>query len=104
MGCAPRRASLLAACSLINDEPAGTWQLSIVDMAITKTPLPDAAVLGEFAIVAAENARRLLTDAENLLTRGGWPTAHSLALLALEEAGQVLAVPDRPGYAERAEG
>ncbi|HEX9520552.1 MAG TPA: AbiV family abortive infection protein [Streptosporangiaceae bacterium] len=73
-------------------------------MAITKTPLPDAAVLGEFAIVAAENARRLLTDAENLLTRGGWPTAHSLALLALEEAGQVLAVPDRPGYAERAEG
>jgi hypothetical protein len=46
-------------------------------MAITKTPPPDAAVLGEFAIVAAENARRLLTGAESLLTRGGWPTAHS---------------------------
>jgi AbiV family abortive infection protein len=53
-----------------------------------KTPLPDEAVLGEFAIVAGKNARRLLTDAENLLTRGGAPTAYSLAVLAFEEAGK----------------
>jgi AbiV family abortive infection protein len=57
-------------------------------MAANKTPLPDPAVLAEFAIVASENARRLLTDAENLLTRGGWPTSYSLAVLALEEAGK----------------
>lgn len=57
-------------------------------MAKTKTPLPDASVLAEFAIVAGKNARRLLTDAEHLLTRGGWPTAYSLAVLAFEEAGK----------------
>lgn len=43
-------------------------------MTTTMTTLPDAAVLGEVVIVAAENARRPLTDAENLLTRGGAPT------------------------------
>ncbi len=57
-------------------------------MAASKTPLPDATVLGEYAIAAAENARRLLTDAETLLTRGGFPTAYSLAVLAFEEAGK----------------
>jgi AbiV family abortive infection protein len=57
-------------------------------MASTKTPLPDPAVLAEFGIVAAGNARRLLTDAEHLLTRGGWPTAYSVAVLAFEEAGK----------------
>lgn len=70
------------------DKPVRISRPSIGDMATTKTPLPDSAVLGEFAIVAAENARRLLTDAENLLTRGGWPTAYSLAVLAFEEAGK----------------
>jgi AbiV family abortive infection protein len=57
-------------------------------MATTRTTLPEPAVLGEYAIAAAENARRLLTDAENLLTRGGFPTAYSLAVLAFEEAGK----------------
>jgi AbiV family abortive infection protein len=54
----------------------------------TRTPLPEAVTLGEFAIVSGANARRLLTDAETLLTRGGWGSAYSLAVLAFEEAGK----------------
>jgi AbiV family abortive infection protein len=57
-------------------------------MVATKIPLPEPKVLGEFAVVAAANSRRLLTDAENLLARGGWGTAYSLAVLAFEEAGK----------------
>jgi len=38
---------------------------------------------------ALRNARRLTADAEILFRAGSWPTATSLALLALEEAGKV---------------
>lgn len=52
------------------------------------TPVPHLDVLGELAIKAARNARRLLDDAELLLRRGRWPTAYSVAVLAFEEAGK----------------
>ncbi|SBS29071.1 hypothetical protein MAQ5080_01279 [Marinomonas aquimarina] len=38
---------------------------------------------------AQENAIRLLHDAETLFDIGSYPTAHSLAILAIEEAGKV---------------
>jgi AbiV family abortive infection protein len=59
-----------------------------VDVARAIAPIPAAAVLGDFAIAAPQNSRRLLTDAENLLKRGGWPSAYSLAVLAFEEVGK----------------
>jgi AbiV family abortive infection protein len=51
-------------------------------------PVPDLDALGEFALAAARNARRLLADAELLLKRGRSPSAYSLAVLAFEEAGK----------------
>jgi len=38
---------------------------------------------------ALENARRLATDADSLLKAGAFPSAASLAILAIEEAGKV---------------
>lgn len=52
------------------------------------TPVPDLDALGDFALAAARNARRLLGDAEVLLKHGRWPSAYSLAVLAFEEAGK----------------
>ena len=52
------------------------------------TPVPDLDALGDFAMAAARNARRLLDDAELLLRRGRSPSAYSLAVLAFEEAGK----------------
>jgi AbiV family abortive infection protein len=51
-------------------------------------PVPDLDALGDLAITAAKNSRRLLDDADLLLKRGRWPTAYSLAVLAFEEAGK----------------
>lgn len=39
-------------------------------------------------VAASANARRLLTDAETLLSAGSCPTAYSLAVLAFEEIGK----------------
>lgn len=39
--------------------------------------------------VAGRNARRLADDAVTLLAAGSFPTAASLAALAIEEAGKV---------------
>ncbi|MBX3029064.1 MAG: AbiV family abortive infection protein [Chloroflexi bacterium] len=47
-----------------------------------------AEVLADAAISAFDNAVRLLDDAHLLLAAGRWPTAHSLAVLALEECGK----------------
>lgn len=55
---------------------------------MTKVPVPGLDALGELANEAAANARRLLTDADILIRRRRWPTAHSLAILAFEEAGK----------------
>lgn len=38
---------------------------------------------------AKENSKRLLNDAENLFEIGSYPTAYSLAVLAIEEAGKI---------------
>lgn len=51
-------------------------------------PVPDLDSLGDFALAAARNARRLLEDAELLFKRGRSPSAYSLAVLAFEEAGK----------------
>jgi AbiV family abortive infection protein len=51
-------------------------------------PLPDLDALGDLAITAAKNSRRLLDDAELLLKRRRWPTAYSVSILAFEEAGK----------------
>jgi AbiV family abortive infection protein len=51
-------------------------------------PVPDLDALGDLAIAAAKNSRRLLDDADLLLKRGRWPTAYSVAVLAFEEAGK----------------
>jgi AbiV family abortive infection protein len=51
-------------------------------------PVPDLDALGDLAIAAAQNARRLLTDAEIMIKRHRWPTAYSLAVLAFEETGK----------------
>jgi len=50
--------------------------------------VPDLDAIGDLAITAAKNSRRLLHDAELLLSRGRWPTAHAIAVLAFEEAGK----------------
>jgi AbiV family abortive infection protein len=50
--------------------------------------VPELDVLGDFAIAAARNSRRLLEDAELLASRGRWPGAYSYAILAFEEAGK----------------
>ena len=56
---------------------------------MTKAVLvPGLDVLGDFAIAAANNSRRLLEDAELLASRGRWPGAYSYAILAFEEAGK----------------
>lgn len=63
--------------------------------------MPDLGVLGDFAIIAARNSRRLLDDAELLATRGRYPSAYSTAVLAFEEAGKAwmtviaMMAPDR---------
>ena len=51
-------------------------------------PVPSLDALGNLALAAARNARRLLDDAELLLIRGRSPSAYSLAVLAFEEAGK----------------
>lgn len=51
-------------------------------------PVPDLDGLGDLALAATRNARRLLGDAELLLKRGRFPSAYSLAVLAFEEAGK----------------
>ncbi len=61
----------------------------LASFAMAKTmPVPDLDALGDFALAAARNARRLLDDAELLLKRGRSPSAYSLAVLAFEEAGK----------------
>jgi AbiV family abortive infection protein len=56
---------------------------------VTRTiPVPELDALGDFAVAAAKNARRLLTDAELLTSRGRWAGAYSDAILAFEEAGK----------------
>jgi len=66
----------------------GLAPTSLSSLTVPKVPLPDFDTLSDLANAAAYNARRLLADAEILLTRGRWPTAYSLAVLALEEAGK----------------
>lgn len=50
--------------------------------------MPGSDTVGQMANAAAQNARRLLDDADLLVKRGRWPTAYSLAVLAFEEAGK----------------
>jgi AbiV family abortive infection protein len=45
-------------------------------------------VLAEATLASLRNARRLIHDAKVLLREGRYPTAHSLAVLALEEFGK----------------
>lgn len=52
------------------------------------TQVPELDALGEFALAAARNYRRLLGDADILLKHGRAPSAYSLAVLAFEEAGK----------------
>ncbi|HXS73708.1 MAG TPA: AbiV family abortive infection protein, partial [Rhodanobacteraceae bacterium] len=48
-----------------------------------------AAQIAEGMNAALENARRLAADAERLLNIGSFPSAASLAALAIEEAGKI---------------
>lgn len=48
-----------------------------------------AAQIAEGMNAAERNARRLLEDAETMLLAGRFPTAGSLAILSIEEAGKV---------------
>jgi AbiV family abortive infection protein len=48
-----------------------------------------AAQIAEGMNTALDNAQRLATDAETLLKAGAFPSAASLAALAIEEAGKV---------------
>ena len=48
-----------------------------------------AAQISDGMNAAERNARRLLEDAESLLAAGRFPTAASLAILSIEEAGKV---------------
>lgn len=59
-------------------------------------PVPDLDALGDFALAAVRNARRLLDNADLLLRRGRWPSACSLAVLAFEEAGKAFLVAGDP--------
>jgi AbiV family abortive infection protein len=60
---------------------------SLIDVAKT-IAVPELDALADFAMAATRNARRLLDDAELLLSRGRSPSAYSLAVLAFEEAGK----------------
>jgi AbiV family abortive infection protein len=55
---------------------------------VSKLNVPPLITLGEFALAAASNSGRLIRDAELLASRGSYPTASSLAILAFEEAGK----------------
>jgi AbiV family abortive infection protein len=44
--------------------------------------------LTELSVAALRNAERLLKDSETLLRAGSYPTAHAIAVLALEELGK----------------
>jgi len=57
-------------------------------MGKANVPMPGSDAVGQLARAAAENARRLLDDADLLVKRGRWPNAYSLAVLAFEEAGK----------------
>ena len=61
------------------------------------TPLPPKELRDALARAAVDNANRLLTDASTLLAAGSAPSAHSLAVLALEEVGK--AIICRGGFA-----
>ncbi len=50
--------------------------------------IPSPAQFAEATVAAYENAARLLADAELLLAAGRHPTAHALAVIALEEIGK----------------
>jgi AbiV family abortive infection protein len=54
------------------------------------TPLPPKELRDALARAAVDNANRLLADASTLLAVGSAPTAHSLAVLALEEVGKAI--------------
>jgi AbiV family abortive infection protein len=54
------------------------------------TPLPPKELLDALAQAAVDNANRLLTDASTLLAAGTAPSAHSLAVLAVEEVGKAI--------------
>jgi AbiV family abortive infection protein len=57
---------------------------------VTQDALPAEDVREALARAALDNAQRLLTDASTLLEAGSAPTAHSLAVLALEEVGKAV--------------
>ena len=54
------------------------------------TPLPPKELLDALARASVDNADRLLADAATLLAAGSAPSAHSLAVLALEEVGKAI--------------
>jgi AbiV len=54
------------------------------------TPLPPKELLDALARAAVDNADRLLSDASTLLAAGSAPSAHSLAVLALQEVGKAI--------------
>lgn len=58
--------------------------------------LPSEQVREALARAAVDNAERPLQDACRLLEAGSAPTAHSLAVLAMEEVGKVV-ICDRLG-------
>lgn len=64
--------------------------------------LPGDAVRHALAAAAIHNAHRLLRDGWFLLEAGSYPTAQSLAVLALEEAGKAVACHRIAGADEQA--
>jgi len=73
-----------AACAALS---VGVKVRILLDVA---TAPPSFVRLAEASDAALEKAKRLLGDAELLLAAGRWPTAHALAVLALEEYGKCM--------------
>jgi hypothetical protein len=79
----------LRALAVGHNEGARRGRLSRSDQQPRPT-LPPKDVLDALARAAVDNADRLLTDASTLLAGGSAPSAHSLAVLALEEVGKAI--------------
>lgn len=77
------------------DDPVGrrTGRETGVNQARTCHHIPvvdglTSRVLADATLASLRNSQRLIADAETLLLNGRYPTAHALAVLALEEFGK----------------
>lgn len=70
---------------------------------MSAAPPPSDAVRKALGLAAMDNAERLIRDASLLLASGSVPTAHSVAVLGLEEVGKAIGCAPIDVEGERAQ-